>query len=126
MQTIQQQRARHALEAIDNAKENNISQKEFKSYASALPAMIQMNGLGQAAAFYCSKGAEDNVKGKAYKSLYNMLSSWLSSPGQPYEGLDLLKGIITKDMHHYRRAQAESLALLSWVKKFAKAFMENK
>ena len=106
------------------AKRNGVSQKEFRSYAASFPAMIRMNGLGQAAAFYCSKGAEDNKKGKAYRALYDLLSSWLENPGQPYAGSGgLLEGITSNDMHTYRVAQVEALLLLDWVKKFAKAYM---
>ncbi|CAH1388341.1 type III-B CRISPR module-associated protein Cmr5 [Candidatus Nitrotoga sp. M5] len=125
MQTMQQRRAKYALEKVEAAKNNGISQKEFKSYAASFPPMIQMNGLGQAAAFYRSKGSEENAKGKAYLALYKLLSGWLKEPGQPYAGSDdLLKGITSENMHTYRLAQAEALLLLDWVKKFAKAYME--
>jgi CRISPR-associated protein Cmr5 len=118
MQTIQQQRAKYALERVQNAANNHrINHKEYKSYASSLPAMIHMNGLGQAAAFFKSKG-------DTHGELYNLLSGWLCQPGQPYTGCEnLLEGITTKDMHQYRLAQAEAQALMDWVKKFAKAFM---
>ena len=102
MQTMEQKRAKYALEQVEAAKQSNIRQKEYKSYASSLPAMIQINGLGQAAAFYRSKGADNNEKGKAYMALYNLLSGWLSKTGQPYEGLDLLTGITKKNMHTYQ------------------------
>ena len=93
--------------------------KEFKSYASSLPAMIQMNGLGQAAAFYFSQG-------KIYKKLYDILSHWLTQPGQPYAGSgDLLAGITQQEMGPYFVAQAEALLLLDWVKKFAKAYVRE-
>lgn len=127
MQTMQQRRAKYALEQVEAAKTNGISQKEFKSYAASFPSMIRMNGLGQAAAFYCSKGAEKNAKGKAYLELYNLLSGWLKESGQPYEGVDdLLIGITSKNIHTYRVAQGEALLLLDWVKKFAMAYMEDK
>ena len=120
MQTIQQQRAKYALEQVQAALDRKVSQKEYKSYASSLPAMIHMNGLGQAAAFFKSKG----TKGDAHGDLYNLLSDWLCKTGQPYAGCkDLLEGITTRDMHTYRLAQAEAQALMDWVKKFAKAFM---
>lgn len=127
MQSIQQERAKFALEQVEAAKNNSeISQKEYKSYASSFPAMIQMNGLGQAAAFFRSKGAGQDAKSRAYRSLYDTLSSWLTKPGKPYsDNSDLLNGITQKDMHSYRLAQAEALALLDWVKKFAKAYMEE-
>lgn len=132
MQTIQQQRARYALLKVQQAAGNpNISHKEFKSYASSLPAMIHMNGLGQAAAFFKSKGNSS----PEHAALYTLLSNWLCShdnnpdvqafmPAQPYTGCtNLLEGITTRDMHAYRLAQAEAQALMDWVKKFAKAFM---
>ncbi|MFA7240143.1 MAG: type III-B CRISPR module-associated protein Cmr5 [Sulfuricellaceae bacterium] len=125
MQTMQQERARYALEQVETLKKNGIGQKEFKSYAASFPAMIRMNGLGQAAAFYRSKGAEDNAKGIAYLALYDLLCGWLAKEGQPYAGCDLLQGITANDMRAYRLAQAEAMLVLDWVKKFAKAYMEE-
>jgi CRISPR-associated protein Cmr5 len=119
MQTIQQQRAKFALKRVQEAanKLTEKEQKEYKSYASALPAMIHINGLGQAAAFYKSKG-------DTHKWLYDLLSEWLIKPNQPYAAYDdLIVGITEADMHHYRLAQAEAQALMDWVKKFAKATM---
>lgn len=131
MQTIQQERAKEALEAVEkvvarvNKKEENdlIKASEYVSYASAFPAMIKTNGLGQAAAFYCSKGKGSDSKAHAYDALYKTLSDWLGKQGQPYENLDLIKGITSKDMPFYMQAQAEALMFLDWVKKFAKAYM---
>lgn len=144
MQTIQQQRAKYALEKVQDAAKDKKIHDEYKSYASALPAMIHMNGLGQAAAFYKSKSAPDkkpekrNTKEIAYYLLYELLSDWLcgkfemeNRPIQPYdmyrtqENSDLLTGITRENMHTYRLAQAEAQALMDWVKKFAKAFMTN-
>ena len=119
MQTIQQQRAKYALEQVEAALLRNVDKKEYKSYASSLPAMIHMNGLGQAAAFFKSKGG-------THDELYILLSGWLCGPSQPYAGCqNLLSGITTQDMHTYRLAQAEAQVLMDWVKKFAKAFMTD-
>lgn len=113
MQTLQQQRAAFAWKQV---KDVPVSEREdFKRQAESFPAMIRMNGLGQATAFYFSKGG-------AHKRLYCLLSAWLKEPGQPYYGKELLDGITGNDMHAYRLAQAEALLLLDWVKKFAKAF----
>ena len=124
-QTIQQQRAAHALKAVEAAKASLGNSSEYKSYASNFPAMIQMNGLGQAAAFFRSKGSGTDSKAHAYQALYNTLSEWLSKPNQPYQERDLLDGITKSNMQTYMLAQAEALALLDWVKKFAKAYMED-
>ena len=120
MQMLQQERAKYALEQVQAAVHNSdFNGKEFKSYAAGLPAMIQMNGLGQAAAFYFSQG-------KTYRKLYEILSGWLTRADQPYAGqTDLLAGITQQDMHDYRVAQAEALLLLDWVKKFAKAYVRE-
>ena len=118
-QTIQQLRAKYALAHVQEAAKKASLHKEYKSYASTLPAMIHMNGLGQAAAFFRSKST-------THIMLYSLLSKWLCSEGQPYSGCDdLLDGITSRDMHTYRLAQAEAQALMDWVKKFAKAFMND-
>jgi CRISPR-associated protein Cmr5 len=146
MQTIQQQRAKFALTEVqgylkhlldrvehelrqepDVTKHESIRKRnkakidkakdEYKSYASALPAMIHINGLGQAVAFYKSKGDTHQI-------LYQLLSDWLTQPKQPYASeKDLMQAIVDNDMHRYRLAQAEAQALMDWVKKFAKAYM---
>lgn len=126
MQTLQQKRAKYALRVVQlAANDNTTNHSEYKSYASALPAMIHMNGLGQAAAFYRSKGG-------THGQLYQLLSDWLcgmdniKKDGQPFQIYDdLLEGITQSNMHHYRLAQAEAQALMDWVKKFSKAYMTN-
>jgi len=119
-QTMQQRRAAFALQRVRQAAENpKIKHKEYRSHAASLPAMIHINGLGQTAAFCLQKG-------ETYKVLYDLLSDWLTQPGQPYHGRqDLITGITTCDMHRYRLAQAEAIVLLDWVKRFAKALMPD-
>jgi CRISPR-associated protein Cmr5 len=81
-----------------------------------------MNGLGQAMAFYKSKSI--NKTSGAYKALYQLVSEWLCDLGQPYHGKNnVLNGITSCDRAQYQLAQAEALVLMSWVKKFAKAFL---
>ena len=129
-QTIQQQRAKYALDKItalktlypnpEEKEKQKAFEKEFVSYASGLPAMIHTNGLGQAMAFCKLKGKDRT----AYKKLYELISTWLCQSPQVYAGCnDILNGITTKNMQSYQLAQAETLVLMSWVKKFAKAFL---
>ena len=121
-QTIQQRRAHYAMTEIIklSAALKDDEPKEFISYASGLPAMIHTNGLGQAMAF-CKVKGKDRV---AYKKLYEIISMWLCDTNQIYAGCDnILAGVTTKDMQSYQLAQAETLLLMSWVKKFAKAFL---
>lgn len=117
-QTVQQQRAAFALQQVQAVP--LAQRKAYSSYAQALPFMIHANGLGQAAAFYRSKG---DAEGGAYASLYNTLSSWLTESAHPFKDYDdLLEGITQSDMDAYLAAQAEAMMLMDWVKKFAKAF----
>lgn len=121
--TPEQARARFALERIqalrDEWQEKLKEQKEFNSYASAMPFMIRANGLGQTAAFYRRKGT-DHV----YFRLYELLGAWLSQPERPFDGKpDLLEAITQCDQETYLVAQIEALLFLDWVKKLASAFL---
>ncbi len=125
-QTLSQKRAAFALERVQAIRGSDYA-VEFRSYAANLPAMIQMNGFGQALAFCRSKSDP------AYRALYDLVSEWLTRAGQPYEGKqdaegnqDALAGITSEGMSAYRLAQTETLALLDWVKRFASAFIEKK
>ena len=80
-QTIEQQRAKYALEKVkefaEKYKGDKKTKEEYKSYASQLPVMICQNGLGQASAFYFSKGG-------THKELYMLLSDWLCKENPIY------------------------------------------
>ncbi len=128
MQTMQQQRAKFALQGVETAKERlePKQRKEYKSHVSALPFMIHANGLGQAAAFYKSKCTDSKGNEKLdYVLLYQLLSDWLGRENQPFAGMDLLTGITNEDMHAYITAQAEAMVFMGWVKKFATAFLQD-
>ena len=132
-QTIQQKRAKYALENITALTEqyhfNKEQQKNFVSYANSLPAMIHTNGLGQAMAFHKAKGSNNEFteiddKKRSYNALYKIVSDWLCQSPQIYQQHDnVLEGITEENMQSYQLAQAETLVLMSWVKKFAKAFL---
>ena len=75
MQTLQQQRAAHALKGVQDLIALNDGDK-LKARASELPFMIQANGLGQAAAFFCSKKDKDGydkIYREGKKVLMNLL-----------------------------------------------------
>lgn len=118
MQTLQQQRARHALEKVKSWVPLNDGAK-LKARTSELPFMIHANGLGQAAAFFRSKKEKDS-----YDVVYAALQSWLAEPQRPFAGrCDLMQAIVEADLHTYRLAQAEAMAYMDWVKKFATAYL---
>ncbi len=117
IQSIDQQRAAYALKTIKTIPHPEY--KEWLSRANEIPAMIQMNGLGQTAAFYLAKGG-------IHKKMYDLLSAWLCKEISLFgDHNDLLSGITSADITTYRMAQAESQALLLWVKKFSRAYCRN-
>jgi CRISPR-associated protein Cmr5 len=129
-QLIEQKRAQYALLAINDAilqsKDGTAYQlTELKAYIRRFPGMVQMNGFGQAVAFYYSK----RNSSQAYGAVYQLVEKWLCSSGQIYSTQQyngphaLLTAITSKDQNSYRAAQAETQALMLWVKKFADALI---
>ncbi|PPC84000.1 MAG: type III-B CRISPR module-associated protein Cmr5 [Methylotenera sp.] len=122
MQTLQQERAKHALKEVKALKdEKKEDGNKLTARASELPFMIHVNGLGQAAAFFKSKGDKDG-----YGRIYGLLSGWLTQPGRPFAGkADLMEAITQSDLNIYRMAQTEAMQYMDWVKKFANAYLKS-
>ena len=118
MQTLQQERARHALGKVQSWVALNDGSK-LKARTSELPFMIHANGLGQAAAFFKSKKNKDG-----YDVVLLALQDWMAQPSRPFAGkTDLMRAIVEADLATYRLAQAEAMAYMDWVKKFASAYL---
>ncbi len=118
MQTLQQQRAKHALQKVKDLIPLNEGDK-LKARANELPFMIHTNGLGQALAFFKSKKDKDG-----YDKLFLILQSWLTEKGRPFAGkTDLMAAVTETDFQTYRIAQAEAIQYMDWVKKFASAYL---
>jgi len=118
MQTLQQQRAAHALEGVQGLICQN-DDKKLKARASELPFMIHANGLGQAAAFFRSKKDKDG-----YDKIYDLLENWMTRDGGPLTGKAcMMEAITSADLHTYRVAQAEAMQYMDWVKKFSSAYL---
>lgn len=134
-QLVEQARAAHALAWIQSAQTNgDIKQSELKSFTRRLPGMIQVNGFGQAMAFYYAKRS----KSAAYQAVYGLVETWLCGPhehqqttGTPLFAAHaqttpaLLTAITAENQQCYRHAQAETQALLRWAKKFAEALVKD-
>ena len=135
---IERERAAHALHTIEQLPTDV---KNYTSYVKALPASILQNGLGQAMAtlLAASKGEpamKDGNVNEAHRLLYNHLQAWLcrNDPAAPYpsqkepraESTELMGRITQEDEPNYIHAQAEALAYLGWLKKFATAFRPEK
>lgn len=123
---IQQQRAAYALDKVSQLKQTQPEsvQKRFKAYSNSLPAMIQMNGVGQALAFAYQKSNGDKDENKGWKALLNVVAEWLLQReiwGRQSAGSNVIQTLAAGSQKEYQLAQAEAQALLSWVKDFARA-----
>jgi CRISPR-associated protein Cmr5 len=119
-QTMEQERAAAAWKDIGEVKKKA---KEFgdkyKSLAQKMPSYILTNGLGQSLAFLNSK-AKGNPTDE-HGLLYEHLSKWVRPQVDPSSSQPLLQWLLENDSHAYRRATTETLAFLTWLKRFAEA-----
>jgi len=117
-QIKEQERAARAWACITEVKEKG---KDFggkyKSLAQKMPAYILTNGLGQALAFLKSKAKSPSE----HESLYEHLSNWVRPQVDSSSNQPLLQWVMDHDSNAYRRATTETLAFLTWLKRFAEA-----
>ena len=120
-QTQEQRRAAQAWKDVSNDVKDKSFASEYKSLVSSAPADVQSNGLGQTLAFWKSKGWDKGKpKNNEHTALYNHVSAWVIE--EMKANGDLLKWITTTaDSMRYRQATVETLAFLSWLKRFARA-----
>jgi len=124
--SLEQQRAAAAWECVQRAKKGGDEfAKGYGGLARSAPADIQANGLGQTVAFLRAKGLKDG-KPKPHDPHWQLqedLSQWVlgrlqCSHEQGLLGWITAAGTSTDD---YRRATAEAMAFLVWLKRFAEA-----
>lgn len=125
IRSMEQDRAEFALRQIETAAQHpGELPQEIRRHLNGLPALIRMNGLGQALAFFRMKG-----EGSSHWRIYSMVGTWLcasTSKGRIFtEHADVLTAITRSDVQHYMAAQNEALALLEWLKKFAVALLPS-
>jgi CRISPR-associated protein Cmr5 len=120
MQTKQQERAKFALEQI--IKLGNPVPSESANFIVGTPTMILTNGLGQSLAFLLSKGI-DKKEGK----VFNIIKEWLIKEQfvTVSDNLEFLRKFNSLDQAGYLKAQHETLKLLEWLKRYARAFQKT-
>jgi len=120
---LAQQRAAHALQRIEaHSVAGPDTYGNYRSYVDGLPATIIMNGLGQALAM------ERAGTTTGHRVLFDDLDDWLRNgwPGTPYRDRDdILSAITAGNEGAYLRAHDEAMAYLSWLKRFAAAYLEK-
>ncbi len=123
-QTLDQRRAKHAWEAVQQATKLK-EKKDYGGHAKKLPTRIRAAGLGQALAFLLSKAGDPRAKNhKAHLGqLHKDLTEWIiKERGLKANRPDsLLESIIEGDSDFLRLATDEAMNYLQWLNRFAEA-----
>lgn len=132
-QNIEQKRGAQAWKDIQEVKgKGEALEKEYRSLARGLNAMIQINSLGQTLGFFKAKGKGDT--NKAHYLLLKHLTEWMkghftaSNVAVMKSGHDgLLHWVVDEGTSSadYRRATTECLAFGVWLRRFAEAELEE-
>jgi len=126
--TKEQQRSAFALEKITNVYGETIS-KEDANFIVGVPTMILTGGLAQTMAFLLSKQDPKKANDVKEVKLFKIIQQWLTSELRvPNEGGDtrkFLEHFAKLDHEKYLLAQKEALALLQWLKRYARAFQKK-
>ena len=116
--TLEQERAARAWKNVREVVGHEKA-KEYCQLAKGAPADIQTFGLGQTLAFWNAKGEPH------HRNLFNHVSIWALEQMKVTDSEGLLHWLINSaDTDDYRRATAETIAFLNWVKRFAEAEIE--
>lgn len=116
LQTLGQERARHAWEEVESACRSMQDFADgFAGEAKKMPARIRTAGLGQTLAYLRAK--------KQGKQVCAAIEKWVNSRRPPAQGKPqaLVERCIKEDSAFLRYATAEALAYLEWLIRFADA-----
>lgn len=124
-QSLEQKRAAAAWECVVYVRDHGQSYaKKYGQLAKSAPADIQANGLGQTLAFWKAKGYKDGKpkSDSEHARLFQDVDGWVKQQ----LGLSARKMLLEWIIQHastdeYRRATAEAIAFLNWLKRFAEA-----
>jgi len=118
LRSLEQVRAKMAWDFISEVKGKDY-QKDYRAYVRRAPALILSNGLGNTLAFWRAKG------GAAYTKLYEHINRWFKE--RHPEEKDILAWVVsdsTSSLEVFKETK-EVISLLSWMKRFAEAELEE-
>jgi len=123
----EQERARHALQRLNAVKADKREKfkKLYRSYVERLGPAILINGLGQALAMeLAAAGEKKDDDEQAHDQLYSNIRHLLCEAASVYPPQsDLIEAVLNGSPDQYATAQFETLAWLSWHKKFCQAYL---
>jgi len=117
MQTLAQKRSAFALDGLRDLGLNADKMDNFATFTAGLPAMVLQNGFGLTLAFLLAKGKNEHMQA------FLLIWEWLSDLGllNATKKEEVLTSLAMMSQQDYLQAQAEALALLEWVKRYANA-----
>ncbi len=125
MKTINKLENGRAQFAYKCAEEGaNLSKKkEYKSYVKKIPMLIKTNGFGATIAFIFSKKQSNAT----YNLIYSQIEKWFKDEKNPFsfEFSELTKDICDINSQEYRAITTETLALFTWLRRFAEGLIEG-
>lgn len=124
IQTKQQKRAEFALKALEIYKDG--VKEEYANFIVGMPNMILSNGLGQSLAFLKAK-----ISKKERQFVFSVLKKYLqkeykSTFGGVDDDFSFLEKLNEVSQNDYIKMQEEVLRMLEWLKRYARAFEEEK
>lgn len=135
MLSKEQKRSKFALQKLDNLYANNQIDKDLANFIVGTPTMILQNGFGQTMAFLIAKGNDtkgtNSEEKRKYNFVYETIIEWAhrENPDKiKTDKKEFLEAISKLDQNEYVKIQEETLKLLQWLKRYARAFQvdENK
>lgn len=127
LRTLEQDRANCAWNCIKKTKDRNDEQieRKYKSFVNKSSALLLTNGLGNTLAFYQSKYEGNSPEAQAYRFLYAHIDEWLKK--QNIVDQNVIEWFRSKKTSSLDviRATKETLAFLSWLKRFAVAELKG-
>jgi len=132
--TLEQKRAELAWDSVQFIKRQPKDEvkKKYSGLAHKAPADIQTNGLGQTLAFWRAKSTpkkkgEESAENIAHREILAHIRAFLNSEFSMHlSEEDIVEWIAKRSKTgEYRRATAEVIAFLVWLKRFAESDLSN-
>lgn len=125
MQSIQQERFKHALVRVRRMGERGKDARStYLTGVRQLPADIRNVGLGQALAMLSARATDS----EGHRQLLGDIQDWLllANSASPYHGsTNLFNAITDNNEAKYLQAHAETDAYLAFLKRLAESFLSS-
>jgi CRISPR type III-B/RAMP module-associated protein Cmr5 len=118
MKNLEQIRAKNALTATENVKFSGVNDGEV---AKKVPTMIMENGILAAATFAEDEIKKNKEKGRGYSDVFQAVIVHLKDVEiMPAGKDDIISWLVDEDSAQLRAVTAETMAYLSYLRRFAK------